>query len=158
LDAVVVEVALEDFAVGEFDLAATLFGVFGEVAFVVLPVVFQQVEVGVVEGACQSGGVVVVDLPCPAELVLHPISLIGQFPAVVVEFPVAFHPVMPPPSLIIPAVLVVEFPQAVSHPVAFVAFVPAAGLVLLRDVLEFSLVVGLEGAVDRIFVLDFDYG
>jgi hypothetical protein len=50
LDAVVVEISLEVFTVREHDLASALLGVLAEIALVELPVILQEVEVGIIEG------------------------------------------------------------------------------------------------------------
>lgn len=70
LDSIVVEVAFEDFAVGELYPSPSLFGVVNQHALVVFPVVLEEVEVGVVEGAGEVKGVVVIDLPLAIKLIL----------------------------------------------------------------------------------------
>ena len=70
LDAVIVEVPLKDLSVGQSDSSSTLLGVVHQHALIEVPVVFKEVEVGVVEGSCELCRVVVVHFAISVELIL----------------------------------------------------------------------------------------
>ena len=127
-------------------------------AFVVLPVILQQLEVSVVEGSGQLHRVVVVDLAVAVELVLRPVALVGQLPALVVQLAEPVHFVVLPLALVIASVLVVELASAVAHIVALEALVPAACLVLLHDVFLLVGLLGFCGVFGGVFISDFDDG
>ncbi len=65
------------------------------------------------------------------ELVVRPVALVGQLPALVVEFAPAVHLVLLPLAVVVAAVLVVELALAVPEPVFLEALVATASLVLL---------------------------
>lgn len=152
------EISLEDLTVRQFDLPSAFLGVPHQHSLVVLPVILKQFEVGEVKGLEERHWIIVVDLSEAVELVLCPAALIGQFPALVIEFPLAVHLVVPPLALIISSVLVVELPSAVAHAVALKAFVPTASLVLLHHVFLLECLHGLFGVEGRVLVADFDDG
>ena len=76
LDTILMEIPFEGFVVGQFDATAALFGVVGQHAFLELPVVVQQIEVGVVEPAVEHERVVIVDFPKTMELIVRPVSFV----------------------------------------------------------------------------------
>ena len=128
------KISLKDLSIGEVDPSPAFLGVLDEHAFVEQPVIIEKLEVGEVECSDEGDGTVIVDLSEAVEFVLCPAAFVGQFSSFVVQSPLSVHFVVFPLSLIVPAILVVEFTSSVAHASALVPLVPASSLILFYHV------------------------
>lgn len=138
------EISLKHFGVSKHDFSSSFLCVFDEHAFIVLPVIFEEVKVGEIKAALKLEGVIVVYFSESVELVLTPVSLIGEFSAFIVKFAPSVHLVIPPLSLIVASVLIEELAMSVSFCIELVPLVARASLILLNYVL-------MIGEVDVMF-------
>lgn len=77
LNLILVKVSLKNLTIGELNPTATFLRVMTQHALVVLPVILQVVEVGVVEATLERDWIVVIDFPESIELVLGPLPFVG---------------------------------------------------------------------------------
>lgn len=115
--------------------------------FVLCPELFESVEISVIEGMGQLFGTLVVQHPCPPELISFPLPLVCQFPALVVQPANPVHFPLHPISIIHASILVIKPARPIFHSVYLIAFVPAALGVDLSNVLGLRVEggVGLAG-------------
>lgn len=93
IDPIVFEVSLQVFSIFEHDSSITLFEVIFQLALIVEPLFLEFFEVGVVEGVIEHRGIVVKDLSVAMELVVFPVSLVGEVARAVIKSAVAVHAV-----------------------------------------------------------------
>jgi hypothetical protein len=63
------KVSFKELTVGQFDFSSSFFGILDEHSFVVLPKVFQQIEISKIEANLQKYGIIIVYLSEPMELI-----------------------------------------------------------------------------------------
>lgn len=109
-----------------------LFGVLA-VALIGLPLIWIEFsEVSVVKVAFDDLRVVVVDDSLSIELIVFPMTLVGNFPLRVVEGAIAIHHIVFPLAIVNASRLIEELPIAVADMVFNESFIPGAVLVVLN--------------------------
>lgn len=133
------KVTFEDFPVGELYFAPAFFGIPGQQALIIFPIVIKHVKVCVVEPGVlgDEDRAVIVDFPVPMELVICPVTLVGQLAPLVVEFAPSMHLIVLPLPVIVASILIVELPSTIPYSIFLVPFIPTATLILLHQKLVF---------------------
>jgi hypothetical protein len=129
------KLSLKPLPILQHNLPPSLLKIMLQFPLIVHPLLFQIVEVGIVKGIIQHGGVVIINLAGTVELVLLPVALVSEAAITVKEFAVTVHPIVLPLALVAAALVVVQAAIAVALLVLDVAFVSTAAFVLLDDVL-----------------------
>lgn len=101
---------------------------------VLRPILFDVIEVAVVERFLQRVRALIVQYSMARELVITPVAFIRDFPWLIVQLPEPFHLAADPLSIVHASILVVELPMSMSHSVQLVSLVLAAHLKDLYDV------------------------
>lgn len=123
---IVLESALKDLLVGEIQFALAVFAVGFELPLVLDPIFVDCFEVLVVEWLFQRTDLFVVKDTLSPQLVLLPVSLVGDAVVGVVESSLAVHFVFFPLSNILAAFVVIEHSLSMADVIEFGTFVPSS--------------------------------
>jgi hypothetical protein len=145
---VILEQTAVDLSVGQEELALPVLCVLLQISLVLYPLLVEGVEVGVVETALDGGWIIVEDDAEAVELIVDPLSFVGDSSIGVVESAESLHFIVLPLSLVLAALLIDELSFSVSHSVLLIAFVPCSNIILLHyeSILGFWL--SLDDLVD----------
>jgi hypothetical protein len=131
VDEIVAELPFISFSIAEEERALSVLVVIFEVALVVDPDVFGEVEVAEIEFALKFLGGFVVKNAVAVQGVVLPLTLIGDSAVRVVEGPSAVHLAVLPVSTVLSSLVVVESTIAVAEAFDFSPLVPSFGELLL---------------------------
>ena len=141
MESVSLEVALVVLVIGQDQLTEPFLRIAHEGTIVVLPLLLNVLEAGVVKCALNGCRLIIVDLPVAVELVHEPVSLVGQLVVRIVQPAEPMHVVVLPVPVIVAAFLVVELSLAVPQSVNFLPLIPTSIFILLHDILPILILV-----------------
>ena len=130
--------------IGENQLPSAFLGVALQLPLISHPLLIQFIEIGEVEAALKLDLLVVIYDAFAVELVLLPLSLIGNGAVGVEKHAKSVHFVVLPISVVVAAFFVVEFAFAVPHAIQLPPLIPGSYCILLDNILNFLLGIGSD--------------
>ena len=134
-----IEDALEHFSVCQLYVTFTVLWVTFELAFIVGPLISKLRKIFIIELSLEWCRLWIVDSSLPVELIIVPVSFVGNFTIFIIKFAETVHFIIFPFTFIMSPVLKIQSSMTVLLIIAFVALILPFFWYLFFDKLEFNV-------------------
>lgn len=134
VDSIVQEATLVNLPICQIKFSYSLLGIIFEISFIFDPFLIKIIEISIIKPTFHHKGIIIIHYPCPIELIIMPLTLIGYCSIGVVKSAISLHLIILPFPFIPASLFINELSMPISHPIFLISFISRPNIILLYHI------------------------